>query len=164
MKVFLLAGACGSGKTWVMEQLIKHFKLDTLGKLGMYYFHRSDKVMCLGKYDGSKFQGSDKLSMAIMRDTPEFKKHVTKNNFVVICEGDRFMNDTFIKAFRPNISIVVIMDDGKKGRKKRKSTQTERQIKSIQTRVSKLVSQASHQCLDSDVALKVLKDAVKAAM
>jgi hypothetical protein len=163
MRVFLLIGACGSGKTWVMEQLIKEFKLNTPGKVGMFYFHRNEKIMCLGKYDGSKFQGSDKLSMAIMRDTPEFKKHITKNDYVVVCEGDRFMNDTFIKAMKTNITIIGITDDGSKGRKKRKSTQTERQIKSIQTRVSKLMGSAKHQCMDSKIALEILQGYLKAA-
>lgn len=164
MKVFLLVGACGSGKTWVMEEIIKHFKLNTLGKVGMFYFHRNEKLMCLGKYDGSKFQGSDKLSMAVMRDVKEFKKHIIKNNFVVVCEGDRFMNSTFIEEMRNNITIVVITDDGKKGRKKRKSTQTERQIKSIQTRVSKLAGSAKHHCLNSDIALQILTEEIKATM
>jgi hypothetical protein len=164
MKVFLLIGDCGSGKTWVMEQVIKQYKLNTLGKIGMFYFHRNDMLMCLGKYDGSKFQGSDKLSMAIMRDVQMFKKHVVKEDFVVVCEGDRFMNDTFIKAMSPNLTIIHITDDGSKGRKKRKSTQTERQIKSIHTRVSKIAAGAKYQCLNSDVALKVLRDELKAAV
>jgi hypothetical protein len=161
MKVFLVIGACGSGKTWIMEQIVKHYKLDMPGKVGMFYYHRNYKLMCLGKYDGSTFQGSDKLSMAIMRDVPEFKKYIAKNNMVVVCEGDRFMNDTFIKAMRPNINIIAILDDGAKGRKKRKSTQTERQIKSIQTRVSKLVGSAKYQCVDSTEALRVLKEELK---
>lgn len=161
MKVFLLIGACGSGKTWVMQEIMKHFNLDKPGKVGMFYYHRNYKLMCLGKYDGSKFQGSDRLSMAIMRDVPDFKEYIIKNKMVVVCEGDRFMNDTFISAMRPNITIIAITDDGSKGRKKRKSTQTERQIKSIQTRVCKLIGSAKHVCNDSTIALQLLKDELK---
>ena len=159
MRVFLIIGACGSGKTWLMKQLIKDFKLDTLGKVGMFYFHRNDKMVALGKYDGSTFEGSDKLSMAVMRDLPEFKKYAKGK--IVVCEGDRFMNSTFIKGMTPNISIITILDDGSKGRKKRKSSQTERQIKSVNTRVSKLLKQSKAQCMDSAAAYSVLKDLIK---
>lgn len=157
MKVFLIVGACGSGKTFIMNKLIKEFKLATLGKVGMFYFHRSEKIICLGKYDGSTFEGSDKLSMAIMRDLPVFKKYARGK--IVVCEGDRFMNSTFIIGTRPN--IISILDDGAKGRKKRGSRQTERQIKSVNTRVSKLIGQSKSQCIDSNVAYSVLKDLIK---
>lgn len=156
MKAILVVGACGSGKTWVMKEVIKKFKLNTLGKVGMFCFHRNDRIILLGKYDGSKFEGSDRLSMAIMRDLPAFKKHV-KSSQIVICEGDRFTNSTFIESVKP--TIIKIMDDGKKGRKKRKSNQTERQIKSIQTRVDKI--SAKYNVLDSKVAYDTLIDVLK---
>ncbi len=157
MKVFLLVGACGSGKTWVLNQLIKDLKLTILGKVGMFYFHRSERIIALGKYDGSTFEGSDKLSMAIMRDLKSFVKYAKGK--IVICEGDRFMNSTFINRVKP--SIISILDDGKKGRKKRGSNQTERQIKSVSTRVSKLIGKSKAQCIDSKAAYEVLKDLIK---
>lgn len=164
MKVFMLVGECGTGKTWVMQEIIKQFKLDTLGKVGMFYFHRSDRLICLGKYDGSVFQGSDKLSMAVMGDIKEFKKYVTKNNYVVVCEGDRFMNETFTEAFKGSLEVTAITNDGAKGRKKRKSTQTERHLKAIRTRVSKFIKMSRHQCIDSTIALQLLKEDIKSAL
>lgn len=150
MKVILLVGACGSGKTWVMSKLIKTLKLDQLGAIGMFCYHRNDQVAVLGKYDGSTFQGSDRLSMAVMRDLPKFKKECKMA--YVICEGDRFTNSTFIDGLKPY--IIRIVDDGKKGRAKRKSKQTERQIKSINTRVSKITPNT--EVLNSEVAYKII--------
>ena len=43
---------------------------------------------------------------------------------------------TFINKFNPY--IIKILDDGSVGREKRNSKQTERQIKTIQTRVSNI--------------------------
>jgi hypothetical protein len=156
MICILLVGGCGSGKTWVMEQVIKKYKLDTLGKVGMFYFHRNEKIIALGKYDGSTFQGSDKLSMAIMRDLSKFVKHAKGK--IVICEGDRFTNSTFISKVKP--IIVKIADTGEKGRKKRKSNQSARMIKSIQTRVNNIKNE-KHLVLNSDVALETVVGIVK---
>lgn len=139
MTVILVVGGCGVGKTWVMEQLVKKLKLDTLGSIGMFAFHRNDKVTVLGKYDGSTFQGSDKLSMAVMRDLDLFYKNC-KTKFVV-CEGDRFTNSTFIEGVKP--IIIKIVGDGAAGRAKRGSSQSERQIKSIATRVAKVNAEIS---------------------
>lgn len=159
MKVYLIIGDCGSGKTWVLKQLIEKLKLNTLGKIGMFYFHRNDKIVCLGKYDGNTFEGSDKLSMAVMRDIEDFKKYV--KNKVVICEGDRFMNNTFVSGMAPNISILHITDDGKVGRKKRKSSQTERQLKTIHTRVTNIAKGAKHVFADSKTTYEFLLGELK---
>ena len=137
MKVILLIGACGSGKTWVMKELIRKLKLNTLGRVGMFLFHRDVKFLVLGKYDGTTFEGSDKLSMAVMRDLGMFK--AAHKDKTVICEGDRFTNRTFVEGVKP--TIVVINNDGSEGRKKRQSNQTERQIKSIQSRVNNFVEE-----------------------
>lgn len=154
MKTILVIGDCGCGKTWVMEQLIKKYKLCQLGKVGMFYYHRNEDIIVLGKYDGSTFQGSDRLSMAVMRDLEQFKKFAKGKT--VICEGDRFMNSTFIKGTNP--TVVKIINDGKEGRKKRGSRQTERQLKSIHTRVEKIP--AKHNVLNSKIALQAVVEII----
>lgn len=151
----LLIGACGSGKTWVMKELIKLLKLDKLGKVGMFYYHHNTKVYVLGKYDGTTFEGSDKLSMAVMRDMEKFKEF--SKGKVVIAEGDRFSNKTFIEAMKP--TIIKITSDGEKGRRLRKSNQTTRQIQSIATRVSNISSEI--EVVDSNNALKKIQSVIK---
>jgi hypothetical protein len=146
----LLIGACGSGKTWVMKELIKLLKLDKLGKVGMFYYHHNTKVYVLGKYDGTTFEGSDKLSMAVMRDMESFK--IFAKGKTVVAEGDRFTNKTFIEAMKP--IVVKIINDGAEGRKLRKSNQTARQIQSIATRVSNVAYK--YEVENSTTALKTI--------
>lgn len=105
--------------------------------------------MLLGKYDGTVFEGSDRLSMSIMADNAKIKP-VFAEARIVVAEGDRFTNSTFIRNFEPH--IVKIEGDGAIGRLKRGSSQTERHIKSITTRVTNMPAHVtvkdSQACLD----------------
>lgn len=150
--IALIIGAPGTGKTWLMQQLIEHYQINKnvySYQLGLYRYLKQGGVMILGVYDGSTFQGSDRLSMSVMtsndRIEPEFKEAKA-----VFCEGDRFTNSTFINRFNP--IIIRINGDGELGRAIRGSSQTERQIKSITTRVGNITPDYefnnSQQCLD----------------
>lgn len=153
-KTILLIGACGSGKTWVMTKLLDEYNTKKASfKLFRFNIDLEKKIAILGVYDGKTFQGSDRLSMAIMKDAEEFRKVKEKNNFTIISEGDRFTNKTFIDLFNP--IIIKIKDDGSVGRKLRNSNQTERQIKSIQTRVKNINS--DYQVQNSNEALQLIK-------
>lgn len=127
---FLIIGNCGVGKTWVMKQLLT--KDDKKYKLGKINFHENEKYIIIGKYIGDVFDGSDKLSMSAITDVEKIKKYA--KNKIVIWEGDRFMNKTFIEKINP--FVVKIKGTGEQGRKKRNSKQTEIQIKRIKTRVN----------------------------
>lgn len=143
----LITGGCGSGKTWVMKQLIKALSPMEPAQIGLYHFVQNGEVAVLGKYDGTMFEGSDRLAMNIMADNT--KMAGVFENFKVVAEGDRFTNNTYIQAFKP--IIVRIKDDGSAGRKLRGSEQTERHTKSIATRVNNILptyeAVNSNQCL-----------------
>lgn len=149
--IILLIGMCGSGKTWVMQELIQHYILSYRKKIGKIYYHTDNNIIVLGKYDGSMYQGSDKLSMSVMTDVDAFIQH-TKDN-IIIAEGDRFTNSKFIAKAKP--FIIKITDDGVVGRLRRNSTQSERHLKSIQTRVSNIISDAN--VINSIEALELIK-------
>jgi|NorSeaMetagenome_1021524.scaffolds.fasta_scaffold05176_4 hypothetical protein len=155
-KTILIIGACGSGKTWVMKQIINQKKLKLNAKFGMIRFKTDKELAVLGNYDGQTFEGSDRLSMAVARDFGKFKKLADKNNFLIICEGDRFTNKTFIETFNPY--IIKIKDNGEKGRKLRGSNQTERHLKSIATRVSNITH--TKEVEDSSEALKTVLELI----
>jgi len=152
-KTILIVGACGSGKTWVCKQLIKHYKIETKAKIKSIYFNTNNDISVLGKFDNTTFEGTDKLSMSIMKDVDYLRYIQRKHNMTIISEGDRFTNKTFIQKFRPY--IIKIEDDGLQGRKKRKSNQTKRQIKSIQTRVNNI--QEDILIKNSNKALELIK-------
>lgn len=114
-----------------MKRLIDEFKLTMKAQLGLYHWVTNGKVIVLGKYDGDTFEGSDRLSMSVMTSNAEVKPKFEDK--IVIAEGDRFTNSTFIKEFNP--VIIRINGDGSEGRLKRGTNQSDRQIKSMTTRV-----------------------------
>lgn len=129
----LLIGECGVGKTWVMKKLLDRY--DTRpGKIGKFKFHYNDEVVVVGVYDGTTFEGSDRLSMSVITDLGKFLSWAQDR--IVICEGDRFTNSTFISQAHP--IIFKIQGNGEKGRALRGSKQTERHIKAIATRVGNI--------------------------
>lgn len=136
MSVYLLVGNCGSGKTWVMKRLIENLHLTINAKVGLIRFKTDGKNCVLGNYDGTIFEGSDKLSMAVAKDFNLLQRVAKQKQLILISEGDRFMNKPFIETFKPY--IIKILDEGTKGRKQRGSTQSERQLKSISTRVKNI--------------------------
>jgi hypothetical protein len=152
----LVIGACGSGKTWVMKSLIKTYKLKTPAKAGMIKFKTNKVISVLGVYDGTVFEGSDKLSMAVMRDCQLWETVRENNGMIGICEGDRFTNKTFIGICNPY--IIKITDNGQKGRAKRKSTQSDRHLKAIQTRVSNI--KADVEVVNSQEAFELIESII----
>lgn len=133
----LIIGECGVGKTWVMLQLIEKFKCiyPAKSKLLRYSTNDENSINITGKYEeGAVFQGSDKLAMNVMSSVDEFLDENWES--INIYEGDRFSNSKFIDKVDP--VIIRINGNGKEGREKRGSNQTERQLKSIRTRVNNL--------------------------
>jgi hypothetical protein len=135
-----------------MKQLLKDKQAKRI-KLGMFMFHETDEYIVVGKYDNSTFEGSDKLSMAVMRDIGYMLGYIKKANKIAIFEGDRFTNSKFIDKADP--IIVRVNGDGAKGRLKRGSQQSERQIKTIKTRVNNIV--AHHYVDDSNRAYNLIQ-------
>jgi hypothetical protein len=149
----LLIGSAGVGKTWVMKSLINKFKCERRQKYGKFYFHTSDALAIVGKYDGTTFEGSDRLSMSVITDLDGFLS-ITSNK-VVILEGDRFTNSKVIAKANP--IIIKILGDGLAGRVKRGSNQTERHLKSIATRVSNIpITERDYVVNNSGEALEII--------
>jgi hypothetical protein len=152
--IILLIGMCGTGKTWVMQQLIDYYLLTIKRKAGKIYYHTDNRIVVLGKYDGSMYQGSDKLSMSVMTDVDAFLSW--NKNTIVIAEGDRFTNGKFIGKANP--IVIKITDDGVVGRLKRNSSQSDRHLKSMQTRVSNII--ADRNVINSIEALELIKNII----
>jgi len=146
----LIIGNCGVGKTYVMTELIDHFKCFTNKQVDQLHYSTNEsqvlyntindkrptnKINIVGKYDGSTFQGSDRLSMSVMTSVDQYLNTVDGCN---IFEGDRFTNGKFIAKAKPY--IIKILGNGKQGRETRGSEQTDRQIKSISTRVNNITA------------------------
>ncbi len=129
----LIIGECGVGKTFVMNKVIQKYNCNKEERIGLINYNTNGFINITGRYDGSTFQGSDKLSMSVMLSLKDFLSDVKGFN---VFEGDRFTNKNFIAAAEPY--IIKIKGNGIKGRALRGSNQTQRQIKSIQTRVNNI--------------------------
>ena len=125
MKTILIIGACGSGKTYAVTTFMKRLKT-TKAKLGLIRFEHDtiQNVAVLGVYDGSTFQGSDKLSMAVMKHVEFLRVWQQNRGVTIIAEGDRFTNKTFLEAMKP--IIIKLTNNGKAGRITRGSRQRDR--------------------------------------
>jgi ABC-type dipeptide/oligopeptide/nickel transport system ATPase component len=135
MKTILIVGNCGSGKTWVMKQLLTELNADRAVKRGLWHYRTDhDRVGIIGKYEGHMYDGSDRLSMALMKEALDFREHQRQQGLTMIGEGDRLMNKTFLKVFRP--TIIKITDNGTQGRKLRKSNQSAQHLQRVQSRVN----------------------------
>ena len=136
-QTILLVGACGSGKTYAVTTFMQQLNTTKL-KLGLIKFQcdMDKRIVVLGVYDGTTYQGSDKLSMAVMKDIGSLRLWQKQRGFTIIAEGDRFTNKTFIQTMEP--TIIKLVNDGEAGRAKRGTTQSQRQIKAIATRVANI--------------------------
>lgn len=121
-------------------------------KLGKFIFHENDRMIISGKYAGHVFDGSDRLSMSVMTDLDYMIEYIKTSNKTALFEGDRFMNQTFISKCNPY--IIKIKGSGEEGRRIRGSKQTDRQLKAIQSRVSKIT--ANKQVHDSSECLMLI--------
>jgi hypothetical protein len=137
MRTYLLIGNCGVGKTWIMKKLIEQNNDIYKGSFGKIQFNKVGSLFILGKYDGTTFEGSDRLSMSVATDFEPFFEYLSNlDDIIIIAEGDRFMNKSFINIFKP--TIFRINGTGEQGRIKRGSNQSDRQLKSIKTRVENI--------------------------
>lgn len=106
----------------------------------------------MGVYDGSAFEGSDRLNMRAMNDLEELRRAQNALGFTIIAEGDRFTNRKFVSQMKPY--VIKISDTGERGRLERGSQQTERHIKAIATRVSNICANVAVQ--NSAMALEII--------
>ncbi len=149
----LLTGRPGTGKTWVMKQLIEHYDCKQEGKVGLIDYLRGDKVLITGKYLGEVFDGGDKLSMAAISSVGDLISATPE--YIRLYDGDRFTNKTFLK-YDP--IIINITGDGASGIALRGSSQTEARLKSMATRYD---SYSYHYRVgSSDECLELVKDLI----
>lgn len=164
-KVIFLAGVPCSGKTTIFKRIrgklfqdyteIKHKSLRLIKSgAGNYYM--------FGVFDGSTFEGTDRLSMCVINDALDFIKNLEKNGDknVVFIEGDRLFNNRFLTETQAELYVTSVVPEIIAMRhKQRNDNQTERFLRSRQTKLYNILNKypcsallLNNTALDSELA------------
>lgn len=109
-RIIALGGEPASGKTTLMKKVKNNYQLTpfSYGKvkgecdreLGLYF---------IGVFDGSTFEGTDRLSMAVQPDFIKFLKWL--DGGLVVFEGDRLFNQSLFDLDFNFTKIVIKVSD-----------------------------------------------------
>jgi len=154
----LIGGLPATGKTTLMKQIrTKLGKTFTRKEHGLLRYEDYLHHVVLGIYDDTTFAGTDKLSMAVMKDTTSFLQTNAKK---VLVEGDRLFNKKFIDAatslgYNVNIAICTVTDFNEllKRYQQRGKMQSESFIKGRNTKIINIISEYPHQIINTNKPL-----------
>lgn len=146
MKIIGLGGLPAAGKSTIVKNIIKSLGKHKIFKYGTVRgeFYEPN-IYVLGKYD-RKFGGTDTLSMAVQPHAERFIKNMKDKEIVILYEGDRLFNRSFIKKIIDtgiNHSLYMIIADPDiidKRHSERGDTQSEQWIKGRKTKYNKIYS------------------------
>jgi len=106
-----------------------------------YEIVKKEKAIYLGTYEGTKFDGTDRLSMAVQPDAVRFIKKAEKRykDYTIFFEGDRLFNAKFLTLIsKYNNAILILSVDEKIKKQRHKSrddTQSEVFLKGRKTKI-----------------------------
>lgn len=150
MKIMAIGGEPAVGKTTLMFKLIgmadDWVKVKPEKLLDAIYSEKLNTYI-LGKYEeGSTFQGTDRLSMAVQPDAERFIFDEAKNDVNVLFEGDRLFNSKFLEHIAKNVSDFQILvleaknDIVKQRHVDRNDTQDDKFINGRKTKIANISS------------------------
>lgn len=157
MKVILIAGEPATGKTTLVCKAFEPEKMPHRFAFGRLRGHSNGQIFVGGIYDGSLFQGTDKLSMSVQPDVVSFvhnRSNATalssegKLACVLVMEGDRVANAKFLAAMKdiPVQTHLIILrapyEELEARHKSRGDQQTEKWLASRRTKVENLCEAA----------------------
>lgn len=110
VKVIYVAGVPATGKTTLFKQIrARLFPTFTEFKDGKVRGIENGCYKMLGVFDGSTFEGTDRLSMTVIDDAIAYIKRLDKADArsVVFVEGDRLFNYRFISESK---AVLILLD------------------------------------------------------
>lgn len=137
-KVIYIAGVPASGKTTLFKKLRQKYltgaKEFRRGKVRGIISEDECYIM-LGVFDGSMFEGTDKLSMTVIDDAIQFCNSIEKR-CVIFIEGDRLFNQRFLSETRARLILIDAAEDVLNARyQMRGNIQSETFLRSRRTKV-----------------------------
>lgn len=98
LKTVCLIGVPGSGKTTLFRSVLSYFPSRAYFASGLLKgecWHENNKPFYVfGTYQGTVFDGTDRLSMAVQPDAEKFMRSASGS--VILFEGDRLGNQSFL--------------------------------------------------------------------
>ena len=140
-KVIYIAGVPASGKSTLFKQVRQRlFEGATDFKEGKVRGLESTDghYKMLGVFDGSTFEGTDKLSMTVIDDAIAYIKGLSEHpeKYVVFVEGDRLFNYRFLAETKATLLLLDANERILKSRHiERGDTQTDTFLKSRRSKV-----------------------------
>lgn len=141
-RLLYLAGVPASGKSTLFKRLRADLFADAEEfRHGLLRGIKSKdgRLYMLGVFDGSTFEGTDRLSMAVINDTLEWFNGLDSNSTVFV-EGDRLFNKRFLVETQANVMIIDAHPTVLAARHaNRGDNQTETFLRSRRTKVDNIV-------------------------
>lgn len=152
MRIAALIGEPATGKTTIARALIDDLSPGERFKRGLIVGsrHALDKVIVLGNYSdpNHKFSGTDRMSMACQPEVELFLAQTRENapHWSIFFEGDRLGNISFLRRCESiaETQIYFLETDyflKKERHEKRGDNQTEKFLRSRQTKVANIVKE-----------------------
>lgn len=147
VKVVYVAGVPASGKSTLMKRVrALSFVNSTEFKFGKCRGIKSEngRLYMLGVFDGSNFEGTDKLPMDVINDAIAFIKTLDskEERFVVFAEGDRLFNIRFLNEVKAVLLLIDASSEELAARHlTRGDNQTETFLKRCRSKVENFANQ-----------------------
>ncbi len=136
-------GVPGVGKTWAVYRFLKEVGFGESKKIGLVLYHDLGNTAVVGLYNGEKFQGTDKMSMAVAPSFAEFFSVMkAQGKQLIIGEGDRVNNWPFLDNANKNgkierIRVTCDMQTLQIQRTQRSHEFSDKFLKVVQSKVDK---------------------------
>ena len=152
VKVIYLAGVPACGKT----TMFKRIRMELFEGVAKEFKHglcrgiesNNGAFSMLGVFDGSTFEGTDRLSMAVINDAMDYVSKLRDDTakHVVFVEGDRLFNHRFVSGTGAELIIMDANEEVLNARHRmRGNTQNERFLRSRRSKVENFIK--AHGCI-----------------
>lgn len=144
-RVIYVMGVPASGKSTVFRTIrTRLFAAPEHVSSGLYKGVRSGPFHMCGVFDGSTFEGTDKLSNTAIGDALKFYHELDAQpgRHVIFVEGDRLLCKRFISETRANVFLIdadaAVLRARRSARAKRGECQSEKFLKAKRTKIENM--------------------------
>lgn len=139
LKTIYLAGVPASGKSTIMREVRQRLMPSVVQfKSGTLHGVRAGNFWCYGVFDGSLFEGTDRLSMCVIDDAIAHVRELqaASERHVLVVEGDRLFCERFLRAARATVIVIDAAEQELNNRHTlRRDRQTATRLRACRTKI-----------------------------